>query len=319
MADIASTRQNTKPPDQEECDYLTNFDHSTSYFYGLPKVHKSTMISEAISQQNAEYINVYRPEDLTFRPIVGGPNSPTQRLSELLDLILKPLCRKVPSFIRDDLDFLQQLPESVEEGSLLVTFDVKNLYTNIPHDLGLEALKYWLGKYPDAIDSRFNQQFIIKAAELILKRNVFYFDNVFYIQKKGTAMGTRFAPTYATLVLGFLEEKLYEKMTDKYNTNFSEYLRENWKRFLDDCFIIWRHHTDLDEFVNDLNALHPAIEFTMNKSQEEIPFLDVLVKLAGTCVSTDLYCKPTDKHMYLNFHSCHPKHIKIYLSTLLLE
>ena len=30
-----------------------------------------------------------------------------------------------------------------------------------------------------------------------------------YTQVRGTAMGTKFAPTYATLVLAHLEEKLY--------------------------------------------------------------------------------------------------------------
>jgi hypothetical protein len=35
------------------------------------------------------------------------------------------------------------------------------------------------------------------------ERNVFYFDGKLYRQKRGTAMGM--APTYATLVLGYLE------------------------------------------------------------------------------------------------------------------
>ena len=71
---------------QEESDYLTYFKHNTSYFYGLPKIHKSTMIiTEAIKQQNSEYIKVFQPCDLKFRPIVGGPNNPTQRLSHILD------------------------------------------------------------------------------------------------------------------------------------------------------------------------------------------------------------------------------------------
>ena len=38
---------------------------------------------------------------------------------------------------------------------------------------------------------------------------LFSFNKSFYNQTKGTAMGTKVTPTYATLVLGFLEEKLY--------------------------------------------------------------------------------------------------------------
>jgi len=46
----------------------------------------------------------------------------------------------------DDFDFLSYLPETIIPWSTLVSFDVIGLYTNIPHDLGLEAIKYWLRK-----------------------------------------------------------------------------------------------------------------------------------------------------------------------------
>ena len=60
---------------------------------------------------------------------------------------------------------------------------------------------------------------------------------ILYPDKKGTAMDTIIAPTYATLVHGYLEETLYEKMQYKYNYYFSIYLRHNWNRFVDDCFV----------------------------------------------------------------------------------
>lgn len=53
-------------------------------------------------KQNSEYITREHPEELTFSPIVGGPAAPTQRLTNLLDIILKLLCQNVESFIRDD-------------------------------------------------------------------------------------------------------------------------------------------------------------------------------------------------------------------------
>ena len=42
---------------------------------------------ETFEQQKSDYVCVENPQDLTFRPIVGGPNSVTQRLSHFLDLI----------------------------------------------------------------------------------------------------------------------------------------------------------------------------------------------------------------------------------------
>lgn len=42
-----------------------------------------------ILRQNKEYIELYEPDELTVRPIVGGPNRPKKSLSELIDIILK--------------------------------------------------------------------------------------------------------------------------------------------------------------------------------------------------------------------------------------
>ena len=52
-----------------------------------------------------------------------------------------------------------------------------------------------------------------------------------YTQVRGTAMGTKFAPTYATLVLAYLEEKLYVQTEIKYGKEFARYIKDNWKRF----------------------------------------------------------------------------------------
>ncbi|CAG2199336.1 unnamed protein product [Mytilus edulis] len=71
---------------KEEIDYISNSKFSESYFYGLPKIHKSEEISNAISEQNSEYIELLRPNDFKFRPIVGGPNSVTHNLSHFIEI-----------------------------------------------------------------------------------------------------------------------------------------------------------------------------------------------------------------------------------------
>lgn len=143
----------------KEKEFVTEFEYKESSFYGLPKVHKSKTIKEAIQKQNSEYITCEHPEDLTFRPIVGGPAAPTQRLSNLLDIILKPLCQNVKSFIRDDLDFLRHLPDQVGPDAKLVSLDVVNLYTNISSTLGLTALNFWIDYCRSDIDNRFTRDF----------------------------------------------------------------------------------------------------------------------------------------------------------------
>ena len=69
-----------------------------------------------------------------------------------------PYISKVKSYVKDDIDFLKHIPETVPENSKLISFDVTNLYTNISHSLGLEAIEYWLDTFPELIHKRFNKK-----------------------------------------------------------------------------------------------------------------------------------------------------------------
>ena len=80
---------------------------------------------------------------------------------------------------------------------------------------------------------------------------------------------------------------------------------------MDEIFRIWTHgRALLDELLDFLNNFHSIIKFTSTVSDISLPFLDVLVSINIGFISTDLYCKPTDTHQYLNGKSCHPSHIK---------
>ncbi|XP_061168845.1 uncharacterized protein LOC133178101 [Saccostrea echinata] len=263
---------------KNEIEYLTNFEVKTSHFYGLLKIHKCKEIQKNVKKCNSTYIKLPRPNDLKLRPIIAGPASSTQRLSNLLDIILKPLCTKVTSYVRDDMDFLNYIPQTVPRDTLLVSFDVTSLYTNITHDLGIEAIKYWLDKYPEEIDDRFPANFILEGLRIVLENNNFLFDDENYLQIKGTAMGTKVAPTYACLVMGFLEEKLYTILPETFDLDFTQYIKENWKRYLDDCFIFWtRSEEDLRKFHSFINELHDSINFTNDMNRDSLPFLDILI------------------------------------------
>ena len=248
---------------------------------------------------------------MKLRPIVAGPQSSTQRLSHFLDILLKPLCPLLDSYIRDDMDFLNHIPSTVPEHSILTSFDVTSLYTNIPHDLGIDAVKFWVEKHRGEIDDRFKTEFILEALKIVLEGNTFYFDGNTYQQKKGTAMGTKVAPSYANLVMGYLEEKLHREVYDHFGEAFQIYIKNQWKRYLDDCLIFWtKSHEELETFHNILNSLNPSIKFTIDSSTSKLSFLDILIILEKGEITTDIFYKATDTHQYLNFYSCHPSHTK---------
>ena len=125
-------------------------------------------------------------------------------------------------------------------------------------------------------------------------------------------MGTKFALVYATLTVGYLEEKLYKEIETYFGSEFGTYFINNWKRFLDDCFIPWTKSVkDLEQLHSILNSLHKDLHFTLEYSGAQQSFLDVLVKNQGGKIETDIFYKETDSKQYLLFNSCHPRYTKI--------
>ena len=104
------------------------------------------IIEFAINTQNSDTIEIFEPNDLKLRPIVGGPKCPTRKLSQLIDILLKPFLKHIKSFIFHSLDFLNQCPKDVDEDTEIVTFHVISLYISIPHEFGLEAIDHFLTK-----------------------------------------------------------------------------------------------------------------------------------------------------------------------------
>ena len=139
-----------------------------------------------------------------------------------------------------------------------------------------------------------------------------------YKQMQGTAMGKDHAPPYANLVIAYLVmEKLYPRLEKDYGKDVKAHVEENFKLYLDDGFMIL-DETKLtaDEFLRRLNDMDSRIKFTMETSNEEIPFLDVLIKMTPNVYDAslkmfecDIYHKPTDAFNYFNFESCAPGHI----------
>ena len=265
-----------------------------------------------MEERPTKYLKMSESPSIPGRPIVGGPNCPTHKLSNLLDLILKPLAFQVKSYVKDSFHFLEMLPKSIDFDSTFVTFDVTSLYTNIPKELGLEALSFWIDRFPESlIESRFTKEFVIAGFEIVLTLNYFMFDGKWYLQIKGVTMGTKAAVILAILTVGFLEIKLYTILPNYFSTEYTKYIIEHWKRFIDNCLITWKKNENLDLFEEILNNLHPSIKFTKDTDDDRIPFLDLLViKTAEGKIETDIFYKKTNAHRYLCFESAHPRKIK---------
>ena len=298
----------------KEIDYLINFDFETANFYGNPKIHKCLHVQNIINTTNSTcaQVDIATVHDLKFRCITAGKHSPLSKLSELLDILLKPFVSKIQSHIRDAIDFknkLRHVDHTEIQDIIIVTADVTDMYNNLKLPLGIRSVNYWLNLFPELLHHRFSEEFVIEALTLVLSNANFQFNGKFYHLKNGTVTGTTVSPTYATLTMAFLELSLYQKVQETYGDVIVKYVRENWKRFLDDGHILWKKSFGpVEEFIDILNSLDEDIRFTFDTSEIGLPFLQLFVYKTPETVETDIYYKETDGHDYLPFKSNHPRH-----------
>jgi len=124
-------------------------------------------------------------------------------------------------------------------------------------------------------------------------------------------MGTPMAPNYANLFMDKFETNLLDEYHKK--TGLGPLV---WYRYIDDVFFIWTHgNNTLQPFLDYIQnysidkKMKSLIKFEIHHSSESVNFLDVTVNLKNGTFHTDLYCKPTDAHLYLNATSSHPQHV----------
>ena len=80
---------------EKEESYLLQFESNDSHFYVLPKVHKSAPIASKCAESSTQIIQMNDITDLKLRPIIAGPQCLTHRLSNLIDIALRPLTKRV--------------------------------------------------------------------------------------------------------------------------------------------------------------------------------------------------------------------------------
>ena len=88
----------------------------------------------------------------------------------------------------------------------IFAMDITSLYTVIPNNEGLQALKYFFNQRPMKKPS---SETLLRQAELVLTLNCFSFGDNYYKQINGVAMGSKVGPSYANLFVGFIENKFF--------------------------------------------------------------------------------------------------------------
>ncbi len=219
--------------------------------YGLPKIHK--------------------PE-VPRRPIVSSIASPTYNLAKFLTRIISPLLGKTSTFIKGSGDFVEKARSiRLEEGSILVSFDVTSLFTKVLIAEALEVIGKRLEEQKaEERNLTLSVASIKRLLYLCLTSTYFMWNNRFYQQKEGGAMGNPLSPVVANIYMEHFEALAIVSARFKPAT---------WLRYVDDTSVIWNEGRDkLQDFLEHLNTIRPSIQFTMElEEHRKLPFLDMLV------------------------------------------
>ena len=240
------------------------------------------------------------PLTVPGRPVISNCGYYTENISSFLDYDLQLLAKKVESYIKDTTHFIKKLQElgKLPINAILCTIDVVGLYPNIPHEEGLASIRKHLNNREN---KEVTTDTLVELADIVLKNNYFQFLDKTFKQKRGTAVGTKFAPPYSILFMADLGKRFLSDI------DLKPYIC--W-RYIDDIFLIWEHGEESLLFLEKINKIHAAIKFTADWSYSSVNFVDVKVIIKDGKIITDLYVKPTDSHQYLDSSSCHPYHCK---------
>lgn len=245
--------------------------------YGLPKIHK---------------------DGCPLRPIVSCIQSPFYKLSKFLSNSLSKITCNNNFYIKDSFDFKQFIDTiKIPINHKLISLDVVSLYTNIPITLISDILtKKWvlLKQHTSLTLDDF-----INAVNLVLNNSYFQYENDFFQQLNGCAMGSPISSTIAQLVMEHLEETTINNLD--FDITF-------FKRYVDDCLTSVPENK-INEILTAFNDFHPSLQFTIEtEKNNEINFLDLTLirNVNENNIKTKWYTKKTWSGRYLNYNSNHP-------------
>ena len=261
--------------------------------YGLPKIHK---------------------ENVPMRPILCTIGAPQHSVAVYLKGLLKPVHDKFSNHCtKDSFSFVEYIKsQKCTSTAFLCSFDVKSLFTSIPV---VEVIKICAESLYDDKEIEtpvFAKDIFIKLMEFATSHIEFSFDGMMYRQENGLGMGNVLSSILSDIFVGFYENKLMER-----NLNCSPRI---YKRYVDDCFASFNDVSQCLKFRDELNAMHPSLQFTIEMEENNtLPFLDILISKVNNTFCTTIYRKKTFTGLYQRWDSFCPLSTKLNLIDMLVH
>jgi hypothetical protein len=175
----------------------------------------------------------------------------------------------------------------------MISFDVKDLYVNIPIDETLNIIKSKLLEN--------NNTQILTLLKVTLSQNYFIFQHKIYQPEQGISMGSPISSSIAEIFLQHYEDKHIKQLLDTKNIVL-------YTRYVDDILTIYDTTRIHPHAINThINQIHDNIKLNpTHENHRSVNFLDLTITRKQTNLEIDIYRKPTTTDTTINFLSNHP-------------
>jgi hypothetical protein len=238
-----------------------------------------------------------------IRPIVSFIGSPSYKVARFISDLLTPSTNKARQKLRNTYDAKEKLSGLIiPDTHMLVSFDVKALFTSIPQMFALNCIENFIKENLDIFDkTRLNLKELMHLIRICLEASFFKFNDKYYRQIKGTPMGSPASVVIAEIVMQAIEKNII------HDNNVFVF----WYRYVDDV-ISCVPRDEADGVLQRINLINKDIQFTMESEKDScIDFLDLSVRKINSRLSFSVYRKPTHTDKYLSYDSYHPEKHKI--------
>ena len=255
----------------------------TRQFYCLPKTHKPI----------EKWINGLPP----FRPICGDVRSETTVTGKLIAKWITPYFKLIPTFLLNSLQLIELLETvHVPASAVILIADIENLYPSIPLREAWERVCRCTGS--DTVQKRL----ILELLEVQLQHNYFEYQNTFFQQIKGVPMGRAWAPAVASIYLSEWEAEVLR---------IAAVTPILFKRYIDDIILVLRTQEEADRLIQVFQTLDTNIKLTDIQIGTTGHYLDIQLSLNDNgYFYFELYRKPSDLRVLLDYTSAHSVHVK---------
>ena len=144
---------------------------------------------------------------------------------------------KSGSHVKNSEEFVKEIRGiQIDDETTMVSFDVISLFTKVPLQEAMihisdllhadETLEEWTTIPPDVI---------CNLIKICLTTTYFMFEDEFYEQVEGVAMGSPLSPVVANIYMEKFEE---------YALRSADLKPRMWRRYVNNTFVLWTHGTD---------------------------------------------------------------------------